>query len=244
MSAQIESGANDALPAHGRFQRRSLLASTAAFLAVAPNIGHAARTVRELGERKLTLEEFLAIANPLANELVGDTSPEGQDRYLLALAAVAVRLVDVPVPEMRTSKVDSGAHLGFNEGGERFNVLHWRLDPGAKIGDHAHSYGNVVTLLLDGEVRIRNFEVDGTRDYDSKESFRARRVCDQWVRTGGVNLVSLERNYTHGFVAGAKGARGLDLTTMLLERRPSPSLVLGKPLDEAAGLFEATWLVK
>ena len=242
MSAQIESDAADALPGHGTFQRRSLLASTAAFLAVAPSLGHAARTVRELGTRVLTLEEFFAIANPLANELIGDTSPEGQDRYLLALAAVAVRLADVPIPEMRDS--GRGTHLGANEGGERFNMLHWRMEPGTTISDHAHSYGNVVTLLLDGEVRIRNYEVDGTRDYDSVEAFRVRRVCDQWLRAGGTNLVSLERNYTHGFVAGAKGARGLDLTTRLLERRPSPNLVLGKPLDEAAGLFEATWLVK
>lgn len=225
-----------------RVERRQMLASSAALLTFVPGASLAARTLRRLGERQLSFDEFLALANPVARELVGDTTPEGQDRYLLALATIAVRVAEVPVPEMREQS-SGGTFIGANDGGDPFTVLHWRMEPGKTIGDHAHSYGNVVTLLLEGDVRIRNHEVVGARDYASKEGFRVRRTCDQFLRAGGVNLVSLERNYTHGFVAGPNGARGLDLTTRIRDKQPSPSLVLGQQLDPALGIFEANWKI-
>ena len=188
----------------------------------------------------LSFDEFLALANPLAKRLVADASREGQDRYLLALAAVAVRLGAVAPPEMR--ETGPGKAIGANAGGDPFNVLHWRLDPGAAIDPHPHIYGNVVTLVLEGEARITNYEMLGERDWDARGTFRVRRTCDQFVGPGGTNLVSLERNYMHGFVAGPQGARGLDLTTRILPKRASPVLDLAKePLDRERAIWEASW---
>lgn len=232
---------------HGRIlERRSVLALAGASAALLATRGHAQSAtppsaVALATGTPLSFAEFLALANPLAKALAADVSPMGQDRYLHAIAALAVRMSAVPVPEMRAQKTP-GTFLGANEGGETFNVLHWRMEPNSVIHDHPHIYGNVVTLVLDGEIVVRNHEVLGQRDWDAKGTFQVRRTCEQIVRPGGINLVSLERNYTHGFRTGAIGARGLDITTKLLPRRDSPVLELGsKPVDEARGIYEASW---
>jgi hypothetical protein len=228
------------------FARRSFLALSAAFAAAATSAASPSRRedVQKPSRGALTFDGFLALANPLAAELVGDASREGQDRYLLALAALVVRLDDVPVPELRENSrgTKPATFIGANDGGLAFTVLHWRLEPGAVIRPHAHTYGNVVTLVLEGDVRITNYEQVGTRDFDAQDPIRVRRTCDQFVERGGTNLVSLERNYVHGFVAGPNGARGLDVTTRLLSKRASPVLVVEpEPVDAAAGIHAARW---
>jgi hypothetical protein len=192
----------------------------------------------------LDFEEFLAEAVPLAHDLVGDTSRIGQDRYLHALASLAACLTAVPIPEMRETTGDSPTRtfIGANECDAPFTVLHWRMEPGARLGAHPHIYGNVVTLLLEGEVRIENHEMVGTRDFDTKEPFPVRRVNDALLLPGAVNLVSLEHGYTHGFEAGPEGARGLDITTRIRERRETPKLLLApEPLDAARRIYEGRW---
>lgn len=220
-------------------ERRSFLtiAATAFAAAGLPGMARAKR----LDERSdaFTYEDFLAEAVPAARTLVSDESRAGQDRYLFALAAIAVRLGDVVQPKMRSNA--PGTFIGANEGGDPFVVLHWRLDPGASIGIHPHTYGNVVTLGLEGEALVDNYEVEGERDWLTTKPFVVRRTVSQWLTHGGINLVNLERNYCHGFSAGPNGARGLDITTRLRERVESPTLVLGKSLDGPSARFEATW---
>ncbi|MBL8803781.1 MAG: hypothetical protein JNN27_17395 [Planctomycetes bacterium] len=220
-------------------ERRSFLTVAASAFAAAglPGLARAGRL--DESADAFEYEDFLAEAVPAAKALVADNSRGGQDRYLFALAAIAVRLGDVPQPKMRSNS--PGTYIGANEGGDPFVVLHWRLDPGARIGIHPHIYGNVVTLGLEGEVLVDNYEVEGERDWLTKQPFVVRRTVSQWLTRGGVNLVNLERNYCHGFTAGPNGARGLDITTRLLERVDSPSLVLGKPLEGPCARFEGTW---
>lgn len=221
-------------------ERRHVLTTVGVLFAAAGLPGLARAAKLDPARDVYAFEDFLKEAVPLARQLVADTSLAGQDRYLLALAAIAVRMADVPVPEMRAN--GKGTALGSNPGGDPFNVLHWRMEPGSRIGTHPHIYGNVVTLALEGEVHIANYEMVGVRDYDTQESFRVRRTVDQWLKPGGTNLVNLERNYMHGFVAGPSGARGLDITTRLFERRPSPTLELvGDPIDADGSIWRATW---
>jgi len=222
------------------FERRDVLTTIGTLFVAAGLPGLARANKLDAANDVFAFEDFLKEAVPIARQLVADTTIAGQDRYLLALAAIAVRLADVPVPEMRENA--GGTAIGANPGGDPFNVLHWRMAPGSKINTHPHIYGNVVTLGLEGEVRIHNYEMVGTRDYDTKESFRVRRTVDQWLSPGGTNLVNLERNYMHGFTAGAKGARGLDITTIIREKRPSPTLeITSEPIDAAASIWTARW---
>jgi len=223
--------------------RRTLLAAAALGGLGRLALAGAPRATEE--PQALTFARFLELAIPRARELVGDTSGSGQDRYLHALAALAAGLRDVPQPEMRetTGKASTArTFLGVNECEAPFTVLHWRLDPGARIGLHPHLYGNVLTLCLEGEVRIQNYELVGERDFETKDPFRVRRSNDQQLLPGGMNLVNLEHGYVHGFRAGPAGARGLDITTRIREKRPTPSLEVGpEALDEARGIFEGRW---
>ena len=222
-------------------ERRCFLKTAAVAFGGVSLPGAAALRIGETESASLSLEEFIAEAVPVAKQLVGDPSLAGQDRYLLTLAAYAVRLVDVPLPEFRESGQGPGAHIGVNGAPGPFVILHWRLDPGGEVRLHPHTYGNVVTLGLEGATRVENYEVLGERDYDSTEPFLARRTLSQWLTPGGTNLVNLERNYVHGFRAGSLGARGLDITTRLLERRSTPHLALGAPSAVDPDVFEARW---
>ena len=221
--------------------RRSVLSGVAGLLALGlPGLSRADR---------ISFAEFLRAANEQAADLVSDVSAEGQDRYLRSIAALAALLDDVPLPERFTNTnqgdTPEAYRIGFNPGGEPFTVLHWRLEPGARCRPHAHTYGNVVSIGLEGVVRASNFEVVGEPDYADSGTFTVRKTVDQLLGPGDVNLVSLERNYIHGFVAGPDGARGLDITTRIKPRpeHGTPFLDIGnKPKDEFLNTFEASWI--
>lgn len=192
----------------------------------------------------LSYEEFLKEVVPIARELVRDDSRVGEDRYLHTLASYAVRLSGVPEPEMRQNSKGDGpkTFIGANEGGDPFNVLHWRMEPGASISIHAHTYGNVVTVGLQGAARIQNFEMVGEPDFAARSTFIVRKCQEQILLPGTINLVPLAHGYCHGFRAGASGARGLDITTRIREKRPSPVLdVSARATDADFALFEASW---
>lgn len=224
-------------------ERRGFLATAAAAFAAAGLPGASARWQERQGPTDgFTIDEFVRDVTPVCKELLADTTAVGQDRYLHTLAGFAVRLGEVPVPAAMRD-VAKGHQIGSNHGPDPFTVLHWQLEPGIAIAPHAHSYGNVVTLGLAGAVRIRNYEALGARDYDSGAPFRVQCTVDQILRPGDINLVSLERNYVHGFTAGPDGARGLDITTRIRPKCSSPSLILGDCVDAALRVHDATWKV-
>ncbi len=225
-------------------ERRCFLKTIAVALASLA-IPDAASAHLAAGDERLTYEEFLKEVVPVAKKLVGDTSLAGQQRYLLTLASYAVRLSDAPIPAMRDSGQGAGpgTFIGAIPGGDPFIALHWRMEPGSIIRPHAHTYGNVLTLALEGEVRVENFEMAGTRDFDVKGTFKTRKTQSQLLTPGQVNLVNLESGYIHGFQASARGGRGLDITTRIKARRDStPYLDFSKkPVEIEPGIYEASW---
>lgn len=220
-------------------ERRCFMATAAAAFAAAgiPGLTHARRV--DPGAERLDYDDFLKEVLPAARSLVKDTSPLGQDRYLHTLAAHAVRLVDLAPPELREN--GPGTSIEAHPGGDPFVVLHWRMEPGSSIEAHPHIYGNVVTLCLEGLAQVSNYEVVGERDYDTKAGFLVRRTLTQWLTPGSVNLVNLDRNYMHAFRA-SKLSRGLDITTRIREKRPTPSLVVGEPAQVSEpDVLRASW---
>ena len=103
-----------------------------------------------------------------------------------------------------------------------------------------------MTVALEGEVRVENYEMVGVRDFDTKGTFKARKTQSQILTPGQINLVNLESSYVHGFQAGAGGGRGLDITTRIKQRREkTPYLNLSKKAVEIQpGIFEASWAEK
>ena len=108
----------------------------------------------------------------------------------------------------------------------------------------AHTYGNVVTLGQDGEALVSNYEQVGPRTFATDADVTVVRVEEQVLRRGDVNLVSLERHYVHGFVAGPAGASGLDITTRIRPRDKSPTLEVLAAVDADERTFRARWHVK
>jgi hypothetical protein len=229
-------------------ERRCFLAATASALASfgflpAPAYAHLSAA------DSISFDEFLAQVLPAARRLVADSSTAGQDIYLKTLAEHAVKLSDAPKPSWNDSgqSLSPGTFIGANgapNGGttEPFVVLHWRMEPGTRVEAHAHTYGNVCTLGLEGEVQVSNFEMEGERDFDVTAPFIARRTVLQTLGRKSVNLVSLDRNYIHGTVAGPGGGRGLDITTRIKPRRPGvPYLRLERRRPGAAAEFDAVW---
>ncbi|MFT5051031.1 MAG: hypothetical protein ACI8QZ_002438 [Chlamydiales bacterium] len=222
-------------------ERRCFLKTAAVAFGVVAVPGRPELRIGASESAALTLEEFLVEAVPVAKALVEDPTLAGQDRYLLTLAAYAVRLEGVPVPELRPTSQDGGVSIGLNGAPGPFVILHWKMEPGSEVRSHAHTYGNVVTFGLEGAARVENFEVLGVPDYDSAEPFQVRRTISQWLTPGGTNLVNLQRNYVHGFKAGRDGARGLDITTRILEKRATPYLELGEAAGDQDGVFTGIW---
>ena len=218
-------------------ERRSFLAVAAAAFA-----GGGSRALAAQSAEPVSLERFLEEVLPVARELVGDVSQVGEDRYLHTLASYAVTLGDIALPAMRQSGQGEGTEIGASWVGDPFVVLHWRMQPNAEIRLHAHTYGNVVTVGLDGSARVRNFETIEEPDFGSEEPILLRRTNDQVLLPGRINLVPLSHGFVHGFRAGPAGARGLDITTRLRDRQPTPYLdVEAEPTDAAAAVFRGHW---
>jgi quercetin dioxygenase-like cupin family protein len=221
--------------------RRSFFGSVAAACAAA-HLPGAANSWRTRADGDWTVEQFVREVTPVCKELVGDIGAKGQDRYLHTLAAFAVRLGPVAVPD-NAKEVGPGHRIGSNHGPEPFTMLHWILAPGAVIRPHAHTYGNVVTLGLTGEALVSNYEQVGKLDWELTGDVEVVRVQEQVLRPGDVNLVSLERHYVHGFVAGPSGASGIDITTRIVPRKKSPTLEIGEAKDQDRRTFVARWKV-
>ncbi len=225
--------------------RRSFVALCGAGIAA----GAFASSAAEIAEpSKQGFEAFLDAANATAARLLDDPSAAGQDRYLRTMSAHTAAIGRVPIPETWRDSGQSdgpGTYIGFNPGGVGFVILHWRMEPGTRILPHAHTYGNVVTVGLEGWVRVRNYEVEGERDYTSDEGFTVRNTVDQILTAGATNLVSLERDYIHGFDAGDEGGRGLDITTRVLPKPDYgvPYLELGEMASSGGPdrRFAARW---
>ncbi len=195
-----------------------------------------------------SFNDFLKEANPLTKSLIEDTSTGGQDRYLHALASHASKIESVPEPVSWNDSTQSfkpGTFIGFTPGGENFTVLQWRLEPNTEIRLHRHDYGNVVTVGLNGEANVRNFELVGDDvDYSPGKTIKVKKTVDQQLTRGSVNLVSLDKNYIHGFRAGPDGAHGIDITTRIKPKPDHGTPYLGvsdKAEDEFRQIYEAEW---
>lgn len=227
-------------------ERRSFMAVFGGMALTMVSNLNARAAIEESVDKNLSFEQFLSEANPLAQRLVGDISVSGQDRYLRTVAALTAKLRDMPMPA-RWNNTGQGLKeedykIGVHPGGNPFSVLHWRLEPGAICRPHVHEYGNVVSVGLEGVVRVHNYISTGSFDYENNDTFQVQKTVDQILSPGSVNLVSLDM--AHGFQAGPDGARGLDITTRLKPKpeRSTPYLSIAKTaLDESTSIYDASW---
>jgi hypothetical protein len=194
----------------------------------------------------LDWQSFIKQCVPVAEELHKDSSASGQEAYLHWLASMIVRAHTVEIPRAklgRFEKLDPPVSFGVSYRGTPFFIVEWKLEPGAFLPPHCHPNASVCTVGLDGEARIRNFEVVGQApDFSSRKSFAVRETHNELIAPGRINTLSSQRDNIHTFRAGAGGARGIDISTYHGPNVGFSFLDIAKlPRDAEGRVFEAAW---
>jgi hypothetical protein len=195
----------------------------------------------------LDWDDFIRLCPADAAQWARDASAIGQDAYLNRIAAWAVRLKAAPDTKLGAfAGLDPKVEFGPSFRGVPFAVIQWRMDPHAVLPAHCHPQASVCTVGMEGEARVRHFEIDGpapTFDSGSRAPFLIRETRRQIISPRRISTLSSTRDNIHYFEAGDLGARGLDITTMyggdgsfsFVRFQPE------KPKDPKNGLFEAVW---
>jgi quercetin dioxygenase-like cupin family protein len=177
------------------------------------------KTIADTNQNAIDLgwDDFLKQCVPVAEELHHDSSKSGQDAYLYWVASMVsrLRLKEAPRAKLgRYGTLDPPVHFGRSFRGKPFFIVEWWLEPGAVLPPHCHPNASVCTLGIEGEARIRNFEIVGdTPDFSSKRTFQVRETHNEIIAPGRLNTLSALRDNIHTFQAGKQGARGIDIST-------------------------------
>ncbi len=243
----LESG-DDELSPGVILERRRLFWLPIAAAAIVFNRG-IARGESTAGEEEtgLTWEEFLKECVPAAKELY-ETEDVNEDAYLYRIASFAARIAEVPSHELGAfGNLEPKVEFGVSHRGSPFFVVQWRMEPGAILPAHCHPNAAVCTLAVEGEARIRNFEIEGDApayNSGSPTTFLIRETHNEILTPGRMNTLSTTRDNFHYFEASSQGARGIDITTgfggdgtfSFIDFEPD------KPKDAGKGLFQAVWI--
>ena len=195
---------------------------------------------------QLDWEAFLKQCVPVAEVLHNDSSAPGQEAYLHWLASMIsrARISDIPRAKLgRLGRLEPAVSFGLSYRGKPFFIVEWRLEPRAFLPPHCHPNASVCTVGLEGEARIRNFEVIGPApEFSSPSTFLVRETHNEIVAPGRINTLSSTRDNIHTFQAGKEGARGIDISTL---HGPDVGFsfldIAGKPRVAESGVYEATW---
>jgi hypothetical protein len=195
---------------------------------------------------ELGWEDFLKECLPSARELHQNSSRQGQEAYLRWLSYMAVRLRAAELPKAKLGKfkeLEPASYFGVGYRGDPFFIVEWRMEPGAYLPPHCHPNASVCTVGLDGEARIRNFELTGeVPEFSSTKTFRVRETHNEIITAGRINALSALRDNIHTFQAGKDGAHGIDITTYHGPNVGFSHLELsGKAIDEQQRIYDAVW---
>jgi len=154
------------------------------------------------------------------------------------------RAGDIPRAKVgRFGRLEPAISFGVAYRGKPFFIVEWQLEPGAFLPPHCHPNASVCTLGLEGEARIRNFEVVGQApEFSSRNTFLVRETHNEIISQGRTNTLSSWRDNIHTFQAGKTGARGIDISTY---HGPDVGFsfldVAATPKEADRRIFEAAW---
>ncbi|HSS19699.1 MAG TPA: hypothetical protein VLL54_06470 [Pyrinomonadaceae bacterium] len=236
----------------GVYERRHFLVGSLATAAAVVALSGTARSVSGqetakasglTGAAKLTWDDFLKQAVPVAQQLIADPA-FNVDEYLYRIGSLATRLQEIPNSPLGPYKtVDPRVWFGPSFRGSPFFIIQWRMEPGALLPPHNHPHASVCTVGYEGEVRLRNFEIVGEApDYHSQKVFRVRETRNETMTAGRISTLSPSRDNIHCFQVGKEGARGIDINTLHGTMPPYSFLDMNeKPIDSDRRIFEAVW---
>jgi hypothetical protein len=160
----------------------------------------------------------------------------------MTVAAAVSRLAD-PSADLRQSMREFVQKN--KKPNERFplSAVSMRLRPGGGFSHHDHLNYNGVIMGLEGEVRIRNFDIQGKGPSpEAGKTFQIRETCDDLILPGRFSTLGVHRDNIHELVAGKDGARVLDVFTFFAKGATSRYLdVEKKPRDADLRIYDAAW---
>lgn len=222
-------------------ERRTILwkmpMAAAAFLAAIPEVLRG-------GSGTLTWDDFTTRTSALAKEL-RDAADFDEEVYSHRLAAAAAGMPDVPSTAKmgRFGKLDPPVEFGPVYRGAPIFIVQWKLAPNAWLPPHNHPNANVVSVGLEGEAVVTHFEVEGDAPpFDSTSRFTVRRTRETLIAPRRVSELTSARDNIHTFRAGPKGARGIDINTLVGANAGFSFLSLSSMVDARRGTYRARWV--
>lgn len=186
-------------------------------------------------------DAFLERAVPTAEKLVQSLAPN-EEEYLLKLSGMVERLTALPEAVLEPDGAIVSARL-FDK--FPFTVAQFRLAAHAAIPYHDHRDYNGVLGILEGEARIRSFEIMGPdKRPPSGATFRIRETRTELLGPGELSTLSRTRDNIHEVRARSDGVLFLDCFTFFAKQGKSTYLYVDeRPSDPTQRIYEASWLV-
>lgn len=191
-------------------------------------------------DRPLTFDELAEAMGALARAL-REAEPRDEEAYVERVAALAARLGEVPTPKFGKLFKDTVAtSLAYR--GSWLALVQWRMEPDRRYPAHDHPSYNQVTLGVEGECRLRHYQIVGAAPpRTSAAPFEVRRTQDNVLRPGGVtSIFTTRRDNIHELETGPAGARGIDLMTLVGKHEGFSFLDIARE-PTPGGVHRATW---
>jgi hypothetical protein len=213
-------------------ERRAVLLLPLALLGTAWSFGRA-RGQEPVPPRpaagRIGFDAVVDALQPLAEGLIQSEQPN-EDAYL---ARVAARLLELD----RACVEKTSRHRKMP-----LVIMQIGLRPGGAIPFHDHRNYNGVLLGLEGEIRVRNFEVAGSEPVPAKDrDFEIRETADLLLTPGRVSSLSRSRDNVHDLRAGPTGGRVLDVFTFFGNGGSHYMTVDAAPVDAEKRVYRARW---
>ena len=191
----------------------------------------------------LEIGEFMAQWSPRARAFI-DGGGEEEEAYLMGLSEFVSSLREPTDSEMRKVLTDIMNEHGGDRSAVPFVLVMLRLDPGKGFGHHDHRDYNGVIRGVEGEVRIRNYDILGDELVPPKgRTFQVQETRHERVLPGSLSTLGLRRDNVHDLVAGPEGARVLDAFTFLKRGARSHFMeVDATPRDAENNIYDAAWV--
>ena len=194
------------------------------------------------GDGTLDIAEFMERMSPRARRFIA-SGGQREEAYLMGVGELMARL---QTPKQAQAMNATRAHVEARRvAGEPldFVVVMYALDSGKGFRHHDHRDYNGVILGVEGETRVRNFDIVGDDPVPPQgEVFQIRQTRDDLILPDRFSTLGTSRDNVHDVIAGPEGATVLDVFTFMVDGAKSYDMeVAQEPRDAERKIFDATW---
>lgn len=224
-----------------RIERRAVLKMPAlAALGILESFQDPARSAAESSE-KLTFDDFVKRVGSMAQQLIADAI-RNEDDYLFKVASLAARTEGVPNATLG-EPFKGVIRSGLNYRGSGIVVVQWSMEAGLKYPAHNHPNYNGVTVGLEGECRISNFDIVGKApDLGTRGNFKVQETQSQLMIPGRVvSMMSTAHHNIHRLQTTSRRVRGIDVMTLVGKHVGFAFVEIDDASRNSEGIHEARW---